>query len=90
MRAHSPFLFQHPWPVGCSLAVLHLCSKDPGVSEKDGEGAVVLYVSQRGTKKGAGWKGKVGQDGLTGSCGDRNQAKMLYLPNEMQAPLSYM
>lgn len=96
MRAHSPRLFQHPWPVGCSLAVLHLCSKDPGVSEKDGDGAVVLYVSQTGRKRGrAGrekwdrtdWLGVVETGIRPKCCICQMRCKHLYLTCRRVSPL---
>lgn len=38
MCAGLPLLFQHPGPVGCSPAVLHLCSEDPGALETEWKG----------------------------------------------------
>lgn len=51
MCTGSPLLFQHPGPVGCSPAVLHLCSEHPGASET----VVLLCVPGRDWRRRAKW-----------------------------------
>lgn len=76
MCAGSPLLFQHPGPVGCSPAVLHLCSEDPGALETERRGGCCTVCVREGEKEGEreGWKRKVGQDRLIGGVRDSNQA----------------
>lgn len=68
MCAGLALLFQHPGPVGCSPAVLHLCFEDPGALETEWRGGCYT-VSRREEKRwgGEGREGeseeeKVGQD----------------------------
>lgn len=51
MCAGSPLLFQHPGPVGCSPAVLHLCSEDPGALEVEWRGGCSTVCVGEGEKK---------------------------------------
>lgn len=75
MCAGLPLLFQHPGPVGCSPAVLHLCFEDPGALETEWRGGCYT-VSGREKKKMGRKEGeeKVGQDRLIGGAGDSKNA----------------
>lgn len=80
MCTGSPLPFQHPGPVGCSPAVLHLCSEHPGASEA----VVLLRVPGRDLEE----ESKVGQERLTGAAEDEQSGpRMLSLPNQMPVPM---
>lgn len=66
MCAGLPLLFQHPGPVGCSPAVLHLCSEDPGALEIEWRGGCYTVCVGEGEKEeeSESWRRKVGQDQL--------------------------
>lgn len=69
MSADLPLLFQFPVPVGCSPAVLHLCSEDPGALETEWRGGCYTVCVREGEKARGGRKSrrrKVGQDQPTG------------------------
>lgn len=70
MCAGSPLLFQHPGPVGCSPAVLHLCSEDPGALEAEWRGGFYTVCDREGEKQRwrESWRRKLGQDRLIGAA----------------------
>ncbi|TNN67974.1 hypothetical protein EYF80_021766 [Liparis tanakae] len=73
MLQKASALVQHPGPVGCSPAVLHLCSADPGALAADGRGGgSTVGVGEGGEEWGARRKTVT----AAGCCLDRGGTKL--------------